>query len=255
MTTPTATTPTAWPRHDADGRTHQKVRRGSRERRATEDRQFISSRQRGDRLRAFKIHAAKVRQKGKRRGHEGGYGLYCADVLDYMMFFATQTGQVFPSYKTIAGSVGCAYRTAVRCIRQLAAGGWLSWERRMIRVADGGREPQVHQDTNFYRLRLPTAAGDLVAAWTKRRRAAVPDDAPAWEGDGDDIRNALHEARQGAQRQDNHLVAKLAAARTPDAVVKALLGRDHLSAALDALGRSVHRAALPLAQREVPEGS
>lgn len=244
----------AWPRHDADGRTHQKVRRGSRERLTVEDRQFITARQRGDRLRAFKIHATKTRVKGKRRGHEGGYGLHCADVLDFLMFFQTETGQVFPSYRRISEAVGCAYRTAVRCIRQLATGGWLSWERRLIRVADGGREPQVHQDTNFYRLKVPGAAGELVAAWTARRRAAVPDDVPAWLEEGD-LRNALWDAHQAAERRNHHLISKLAAARTPDAVAHVLLGRGALSDALDRLGQSVHRADSVAAEREFPKGS
>ncbi|MDZ4372608.1 MAG: hypothetical protein U1C74_14455 [Phenylobacterium sp.] len=181
----------AWPSRDADGRTRQKVRRrptgdrpgcvDSREARAVEPANFLSPRQRRERIAAFRRHATDTRDRGKRRGYvrpDGtpSYSIYAGDVLDYLMHFAVQTGRVFPSYAEISEAVGCAYKTAVNCVRQLAAGGWVEWERRFVRVGSPGQaEPQVEQTSNLYRLKLPNAAQRLLDAW-RARRAPPPDD-------------------------------------------------------------------------------
>lgn len=238
--------PLAWPRHDADGRTHQKVHRNSRQIAPRERPEFITEDQRQARLRAFKVVARTTKAPGRRRGGPGGYSLHAADVYEYLMSFAVKTGLIFPSYKTIASAVGCTARTAVACVAQLAAGGWLAWERRLVRVAQGGREPQVHQATNLYKLKLPDAAARILGNWARTfpaRKAlhagpwtpAVPD--PEQTGD---VRTAIYAAREAAKRQDSHLLHHLAQARTPQAVALILLAKDRLSETLDALGQSVH---------------
>ena len=231
----------AWPSRDENGRTKQKVRRDSREALPVEPAELLSPRQRRARISAFRRHASSVRIPGKRRGARGTYSLYCADVLDYLMYHAVQTGRIFPSYEDISAAVGCAYRTAVNCVRQLAAGGWVSWERRFVRVGSPGQaEPQVVQTSNLYRLALPNAARALIDGW-KRRRPPAPDDVPddavaAVEPDTEAaISRAVAEAERGAQRRNQHLLSALAAARTPHQVEAVLTGRSKMQGLLDKL--------------------
>src|SRR4051812_41648735 len=103
----------AWPSRDAQGRTNQRVRRDSREAVPNEPRAFLSPRQRRERVNAFRRHAKATRPAGKRWGSAGTYSLHCAEILDFLMYHAVQTGRVFPTYQEISAAVGCAYRTAV----------------------------------------------------------------------------------------------------------------------------------------------
>jgi DNA-binding transcriptional regulator YhcF (GntR family) len=188
----------AWPPRDANGRTNQKVRTESREALANETPEYMSLGQRRERLAAFRKRATELRERGKRRGagweQKKGmdqpevYSTIAADVLDYLMFFAVETGRVFPSYEQIAAACGCAYRTAVRTIHQLRRGGWIYWERRFVRTRQPGEPvPQVEQTSNLYRLAVPTLAGQLIAAW-RARRAPNPEDAPDRPTADDDAR-------------------------------------------------------------------
>lgn len=246
----------AWPRRDANGRTNQPVRRDSREALDHEPRQLLSRRQKSERLAAFKRHATAARQAGRRRGHGWkarmkwrhqveAYGASCADVLEYLMHQAVEHGRVFPTFKEIAEAVGCAYRTAVRCVQQLARGGWLEWERRFVHVAGvGGAGPQVLQTSNLYHLKLPNAAGALIDAW-RARRAPPPDDvdphaARIWaSGEARAAEAAaVAEAQSAAERRNQHILARLAAARTPGAVLAIFQGHQDLQAALERLDPS-----------------
>jgi hypothetical protein len=253
MTTTQART---WPRRDAKGRTNQPVRRDSREAEAHEPQAFLSRRQQADRLAAFKQHARALRRPGRRWGsgwkpktswtdQAEAYGVHCAEVLAFLMYQARRDGRVFPSLEKIAEAVGCAYRTAVRCVQQLARGGWLSWERRFVRVGKPGKaEIQVVQTTNLYHLALPTADGRLIEAWTARRPPPPddidPDAARIWRSG--EARAAEAEAAAQAfravERRNQHLISKLAAARTPRAVIAIFRDHDALGAALAKLDPS-----------------
>lgn len=269
----------AWPSRDADGRTNQKVRRkpklgdrpgcvDSREAMAVEPQAFITPAQRSARLIAFRRHATATRVKGKRRGCERpdgtrSYSIYCAEVLDYLMGFAVQTGRIFPSYEEIADWVGCAYKTAVQCVHQLAGGGWLEWDRRFVRIGSAGEfEPQVEQTSNFYRLKLPNAAAKLIEAF-KARRPPLPDDvdAQAVSEEADDASRAVKrgvaelEADLAAKRRDNQFLANLASCRTPAAVEALFLQRLRLKEALAKWGDGVEALSTAVdasTQREFP---
>ncbi|WP_337186716.1 hypothetical protein [Phenylobacterium sp.] len=270
----------AWPSRDADGRTNQKVRRrpkagdkpgcvASREAVAREPQAFLKPAQRLARMNAFRRHAKDSRVRGKRRGclrPDGTptYSIFAGDVLDYLMYYAVQTGRIFPSCKEIAEAVGCAYRTAVNCIHQLAAGGWLEWDRRFVRVGSpGAAEPQVEQTSNFYRLKLPNAAGELMAAW-KARRPPPPDDVDVDDAAEEHAAEAARAVRRGtaeveadlaAKRRDNQFLANLASCRTPAAVEALFVQRLRLKEALAQWGDGVEASstgAKASIQREFP---
>lgn len=256
-----SSTLSAWPKRDQDGRTRQRVRRNSREAWGQERAELLTPRQRRERMAAFRRHATNARPAGKRRGSGGSYSLYCGDVLDYLMHYAVTSGRIFPSYKQIAAAVGCAYRTAVRCIAQLKRGGWLTWERRFVRVANGGAlEPQVHQESNLYRLALPNVARQLIDAWASRPRpkpADVDDEWTAHYASGETeaaLQNAILEAERGAQRRNQHLLLKLAGARTIGEVERALTSAHRTRAILETLeaGLAEKGAVSASGQREFP---
>lgn len=269
----------AWPARDELGRTNQPVRRNSREQHAQERPEFLSHRQRGERLKAFRRHATAQREPGRRRGagwrdgrlmrgelqqNPEAYSAAAGDVLEYLLGLAVSTGRVFPSYRKISAAAGCAYKTAVRCVQQLARGGWIAWERRFVRVAQGGAlEPQVHQATNLYRLALPNAARQLIDAWAakpKPRPADVPDEWAAnyYSGETEGaLARAVAEAERDAQRRNQHLLLKLAAARTIAEVEAALTGAQRTRDIFDKLERGLGRKAAgpPTDKRESPGGS
>lgn len=249
----TATTSSAWPRRDANGRTNQRVRRNSREAIGAEARAFLTPRQRRQRMEAFRRHARAIRKPGERWGARWAdgqlmrdqlhanpevYSTHAADVLDFLLYFAQQHGRVFPSLKEISGHVGCAYRTAVRCVQQLLRGGWIEWERRFVAVAGSGEAgPQVVQTSNLYHLRLPNAAGKLIAAMAGRRPPG-PDtaDAEAARRHSAEFEaaeaEAVGEALRAAQRRNQAILTKLAAARTPGAVLQVFRDNEKIGEAL-----------------------
>jgi hypothetical protein len=251
----------AWPRRDAKGRTNQRVRRDSREALPREPAAFLTMRQRRERLDAFRRHARALRQPGRRWGagwrdgrlmkgelHENpeAYCMAAADVLAYLMHHAVRSGRVFPTFKEISAAVGCAYRTAVRCVQQLKRGGWLAWERRFVRVGQAGaRELQVVQTSNLYQLKLPSAAGQLIDAWHARQ--APSRDSVEWEierrgvtGEAEAAEvEAVIFARQEAHRGNKHFLHHLATARTPEAVARVLQGEALLKNALGRLGSAL----------------
>lgn len=248
-----AATIRAWPSRDANGRTNQKVRRESREALVNEPVEFLSPRQRRERIAAFRRHATEIRIPGRRRGCSGTYSAIAGDVLDYLMSFAVQTGRIFPSYEEIAKACGCAYRTAVRVIHQLKRGGWLGWERRFVRVGKpGSAEPQVEQTSNFYRLYVPNVASALMKAW-RDRRPPPPDDV-------DD--QAVARARDPDAEAKDMAVKKLVAIRSLMAMAKTPQDREaiakrttELEAALEAYGAATvgRREASSTAVDELPK--
>lgn len=268
----------AWPSRDADGRTNQKVRRKpkfgdkpgcveSREAMAVEPQCFITPKTRGERMIAFRRHATQARVRGKRRGCKRpdgtpSYSIFCADVLDFLMGFAVQTGRIFPSYTEISEFVGCGYKTVRDCLHQLAAGGWIEWDRRFVRTGSPGQaEPQVEQTSNFYRLKLPNVAAKLIEAW-KGRRPPPPDDID--EAAAEAAVDASRAVRRGvaeleadlaAKRRDNQFLANLASCRTPAAVEALFLQRQQLKEALAKWGTGVEGSSTGVdasAQREFP---
>lgn len=227
----------AWPSRDADGRTNQKVRRESREALVNEPVEFLSPRQRRERIAAFRRHATEIRTPGRRRGSAGTYSTIAGDVLDYLMMFAVQTGRIFPSYEEIAKACGCAYRTAVRVILQLKRGGWLYWERRFVRVGKPGTaEPQVEQTSNFYRLAVPNVASALMKAW-RDRRPPPPDDVDAQAAAA--AQDPDVEAREMALKKLHAIRSLMSASMSPkdrEAIAKRTA---ELEAALSAYGAGV----------------
>lgn len=257
MSAAVATLP-AWPRKSG-GRTLQKVRRDSRL--ALGDAEPVAKityKEKRLRLEAFKRQAKAARIPGKRRGCRGTYSAICADVLEYMLGWAVTTGRVFPSYDEIASAVGCAYRTAVRAVRQLEYGGWVTWQRRMVLVGrEGTKEPQVHQTSNFYTLALPNAAKALMAYFQKRaapKEAEVDDEEMARRKEVE----ALEAEQTDARKRLDFMRAAMAAARTPAdrADLKARTRR--LKGVLDQLQQRIEnnpQAQQGAAEREFPEGS
>lgn len=257
MSAAVATLP-AWPRK-AGGRTLQKVRRDSRL--ALGDAEpvaKISYKEKRLRLEAFKRHAKAVRIPGRRRGCMGTYSTICGDVLEYLLGWAVTTGRVFPSYEEIAATVGCAYRTAVRAIRQLEIGGWLTWQRRMILVGrEGTKEPQVHQTSNFYTLALPNAAKALMAYFKKRAapREAEVDDAEMARRKEIEV---IEAEQTDARKRLDFMRAAMAAARTPAERADLDARARRLKGVLDELQQRIEnspQARLGAAEREFPEGS
>lgn len=254
----------AWPSRDAAGRTHQNVHSPSREAYRNEKPEYLSARQRRERLAAFQKHATGRRLPGRRRGagwDEGrhreaqpeAYSTIAGEVLNYLMFFAVETGLVFPSYEQIAKDVGCAYRTAVRAVHQLKNGGWLSWERRFIRTGkDGDPEPQVEQTSNLYRLHVPNIATRMMEAWRAARRPR-PADVPDRPDPDAEARQDLEKRREAAQ-------AFTRAARTPAELEVAERREAAIHAALAKLERGVTRRSEAAAdpggglERGFPEG-
>lgn len=184
------------------------------------------------------------------------YSTHAAAVLDYLMYFAQETGRAAPKLSDIAAAVGCAYRTAVRCVQQLRRGGWLEWERRCVR-RPGGFGPQVEQTSNLYHFPLPNAAGKLIAVWTARRKArGARLDSVEGEVERRGILSqaqlakeveAVILARQKAHNPTRLFLQSLAACSTPQAVAAFLTRTANLDDAL-------RKAADLFAEREFHEG-
>lgn len=248
--------PRAWPSRDADGRTRQKVLRNSREAMTNETPEYLNRRQRSERIAAFRRHATQSRVAGRRRGHgerdheSWSYSAIAGDVFDYLMFHAESTGRVYPSYEQIAAAVGCAYRTAVRVIHQLARGGWISWERRFVRTGkEKSPEPQVEQTSNLYRIHLPTVAGQLIRAW-RARRPPPPDDVA-------NARDPDEEARDDAAKRLVAAQAFMEAARSPEELELFTRRAAALQSKLDLWSSRYETPSTPVdgsTQREFPEG-
>ncbi|MFZ5871074.1 MAG: hypothetical protein ACOYXW_11185 [Actinomycetota bacterium] len=176
----------AWPGKNEDGRTLQPVRRKSRPSLGAGEPVFrITEKQRRKRLEAFDRLARNGKPKGVRRGHMGDKFMtysWCAhQVLDYLLGFAVTTGRVYPSVKQISAVLGIAVSQVARVLDQLELGGWIKRERRIrpTTIPAGEVGPQVEQDTNYYRLLLPTAAGELLSLWTRaqeRRAGLTPEE-------------------------------------------------------------------------------
>lgn len=255
--------PRAWPGRQADGRTHQKVRRDSREALPNEPAEFFTWAQCRERLRAFDAHARQVRIPGRRRGGtdpatrrpDGTYSTIARQVLEHLMGFAVRHGRIFPAYDEIAREVGCTLRTAVRVVAQLVAGGWLRYERRLVRVGSpGAAEPQVQQTSNFYRLCTPRAAVQLIESF-RRRRPPNPDDAPARLNADQEADHLQAERRRAQAERDAEGFSP--AERTKKAAVA-----QRMREALDRLGEAAERrasaeaspAAHSVHRRDFPEG-
>jgi hypothetical protein len=212
-----------WPRKDADGRTNQPIRHGSRPSLgANEPARRISAKQRDGWLRAFDRHAKAARPNGVRRGHmktimtlsHAARPLYA-----YFLDLAVATGRVMPSYQHIAEVLDIPRSLVGRIIAQLEALGWIRKERRFREAKTAGQEgPQLEQDTNWYTVELPIAAAKLLKAWQRKDLEDEASPPPADEIAAKERRRAretLARGRRAAEQNLRRVREFLAAATDP----------------------------------------
>lgn len=157
-------------------RTLQPVRRGSRY--SGRERAVALTRRDATMRQAVLERIVKdTKQPGKRAGAPGTLSLYTEKVFGYLADLAVKfEGRVYPSYKQIAAWVRCTVRTAVACVAQLVARGWIEYDRRMEPTGEPGvRGPQVKQISNWYRVLLPKVAQQMLAKWQEARERKEPD--------------------------------------------------------------------------------
>lgn len=157
-------------------RTRQPVRRCSGPQ--GHERAFvITKKQARLRVRALGEMAKRLKRAhpGKRAGAEGTISRIAEKVYDYLCGLAAEfKGKVFPTYERIAWEVGCTERSAVVAVSQLEHFGWLEHDRRYEETGERGiRGPKVRQISNWYRVKLPNAAGRLLAKWLKNSPPAT----------------------------------------------------------------------------------
>ena len=75
------------------------------------------------------------------------------EVLSVLLSFAVKFGQAYPSHATIAKLACCSERTVARALAWLKLFGFLSWQRRLKRLA-GRLGAVVRQTSNAYVIAL-----------------------------------------------------------------------------------------------------
>lgn len=113
--------------------------------------------------------AVQAWQFERQRKHRGqAVSFRYKEVLKYLLSLAVKHGQVFPKLDTIALAVRCSRRTVCNALAWLKLWGFLSWQRRMKRVATR-IGVKVRQTSNAYRLKLSKLAA-LGSAIFQRKR-------------------------------------------------------------------------------------
>jgi hypothetical protein len=229
----TAAVAAAWPPHDAGGRTHQPVRRGSQPFAAGEaffrplSKRTVVDIMRGAQRLAIESMRSRTLRRIKLR-HAGQLTLSALTVLEAMLFrfLDWKSGRCAPTYEELQDWTGLARDTVASAFVQLEKLGVLERLRRFQVVEDpGGKGPQVHQAPNAYRFALPKILRALLGL-LDREEAMAADTAY-------DARNArLSYSEMSADQAE-------------------ISGRDNIDAALRRLGRALDRRATP--QRELGE--
>ena len=124
------------------------------------------------------------RQPGQRGGALGRAAL---DVLGALLwvFHNAHSGCCFPSYETIAGKAGCARSTVAEAIKALEFAGVLTWQNRIVRIRERGRDLfgrvgwrwRVIRTSNAYAFRDPQTAGSGGFASKSENPPGTPDQA------------------------------------------------------------------------------
>ncbi len=170
------------------------------------------------RLEAFE---RQTRAPGRQDGSVTRNGLAIARALLFG-FLNFRTGQLDPSYGSIARKACISIRSVARGLQALKAIGFLAWVRRCSEVNRDGRY-SLEQDSNLYVINHPTA-------WRGYTPPAEPPppDAGTWGDHPCGQRAPLVEAAQEAE---------------PAAMIRALEADtgDRLALALAKLGRAVHQ--------------
>jgi hypothetical protein len=176
---------------------------------------------------ARRWHAARRfdRQTHEPGKHGGRIGRTALDVLYVLLFdfLNYKTGQLDPSYDTIARKAGVCRRAVAAALQRLKALGLLHWQRRSKPASDAAGGFKLVQDTNAYAV--------LPASQWRGYHEPPPSPAPAPGTWGDHpplpdlIAQAAEEARHGQQRSALGLLA--------------LDPGDSLAASLAAFGRAL----------------
>lgn len=110
-------------------------------------------------------------------GKRGAIGLTGLVVFREMVKLVDyRSGQLDPSYDTLAARTGFARSTIAKALKALRAAGFLDWIRRFDRDPSraGERGPQVRQVSNAYRFAMPAFIGRLLGVFA--HGAPLPED-------------------------------------------------------------------------------
>lgn len=168
----------AWPRK-VDGRTGQKVRRGSVPYEDGEGFFRAITSQIGARImraaERFARVSMKARARGQRRGELTDIDVQILEALIFD-FMDWKSGRLEPTYAQIARKTGRGRATIAASLTRLERAGLLERMRRFKKIegAEGRMEPQVEQAPNAYRVSLPQRLAALIGLGP--RRAPPPDD-------------------------------------------------------------------------------
>ena len=143
------------------------------------------------RLEAFE---RQTRAPGRQDGSVTRNGLAIARALLFG-FLNYRTGQLDPSYETIAGKACISIRSVARGLRALKAIGFLQWVRRCVEVNRDGRY-SLEQDSNLYVINHASAWQGYTAP-----PEPPPPDAGTWGDHPCSTRDPLAEARQEPHRE------------------------------------------------------
>lgn len=150
----------AWPRHHANGRTNQKVRRDSRPLGAEVgwfipiDKGLAALIMQAARRLFFATMKPGARRRKKRWGELHPTDLQLLDELIFR-FMDWRSGRLDPSYDQLEAATGRARQTIADGLARLVKAGLLERMRRFELVAGDDGLPEVRQITNAYRVKLP----------------------------------------------------------------------------------------------------